>query len=163
WPRPTVSQRRQCIQWQAFCHREKRPQTRLLSYVHMRVRSSCPVVMSHSFAVRSKLPVTNLLPSGEKATEVAGRVCPLRESSSCPVATSHSFTVAEPLFMAIALPSGEKAIGNNRELKISLRVSGSCPAVTSHNLAVPSPLPVASLLPSGEKATEVTAFPCPLR
>ena len=49
---------------------------------------SCPVCVSQSFSVRSKLAVARRVPSGLKASETTSAVCPVRVCRIRPVACS---------------------------------------------------------------------------
>ena len=53
-------------------------------------RSVAPI---HNLAVLSLLPLANVRPSGEKASERTWSVWPVRVANSLPVFKSHSFTV----------------------------------------------------------------------
>ena len=71
-----------------------------------REHSCSPEAASHMSTVRSSLPLTILLPSGLKHTDVTKSVCPLSCESSLPVATSHMRTVLSSLPLASRVPSG---------------------------------------------------------
>src|SRR5262249_29956432 len=71
--------------------------------------STWSVWASHTFTVRSRLPDTIRLSSGEKATLVTESACPLRVSVSCPVCASHTFTVWSSLADTMRVPSAENA------------------------------------------------------
>ena len=59
----------------------------------LRVRTSAPVLASHTFAVSSRLAVTIRDPSGLNDAEATAPVCPLRVRTSAPVVASHTFAV----------------------------------------------------------------------
>ena len=58
-----------------------------------RVSRFLPVIVSQTFTVLSKLPLTMRVPSLLIATLLTGPLCPLRVSRSLPVRASHTFTV----------------------------------------------------------------------
>ena len=72
----------------------------------LRVRTSAPVVASHTFAVSSRLAVTIRDPSGLNDAEATASACPLRVRSSAPVVASQTFAVPSPLAVTIRDPSG---------------------------------------------------------
>src|SRR5262249_16467071 len=98
--------------------------------------STWSVWASQSLRVRSRLPDTIRLSSGEKATLVTESACPLRVSVSCPVCASHTFTVWSSLADTMRVPSAE-----NATLKIGrvcpLSVSTSFPVCASHTFTSP--------------------------
>jgi hypothetical protein len=56
----------------------------------LRVRTCCPVAVSHTFTVLSALAEASRLPPGLNATPQTASACPLRARVSCPVAVSHT-------------------------------------------------------------------------
>src|SRR6266567_140600 len=105
--------------------------------------SSCPVVTFHTRIVQSYEPETIHCPSGEKATELTGDVCPVNGVPSIsPVVTFHTRLVLSP-----------KPV--NGLLSI-------CPVDTFHTPIVPSVEPETICCPSGEKETDVTSLMCPI-
>src|SRR5207249_3709358 len=102
--------------------------------------------------VGSQLPEAMIFPSGLKATEVVGPVCPLRVNSSLPVATSQVLTVSSQLVEASFLPSGLSAtqvtdFGCAAQVDTTLAVATSQSLISAGSRTAPAP--DASSLPSG--------------
>ena len=72
----------------------------------LRVRTSAPLLASHTFAVLSQLPVTTREPSGLNDAEVTQLVCPLRVRTSAPLLASQTFAVLSQLPVTTREPSG---------------------------------------------------------
>ena len=68
-----------------------------------------PVLASHTFAVRSPLPVTMRVPSGLNATLATPFVCPFSSNRGVPVLASHTFAVWSSLPVTMRVPSGLNA------------------------------------------------------
>src|SRR5579883_1869268 len=69
------------------------------------VRSSAPVLASHTFAVLSELPVMIRVPSALNDAAFTQSVCPLSVRSSAPVFVSHTFAVLSQLPVTMRVPS----------------------------------------------------------
>lgn len=125
-------------------------QTRRLVLAPVKRRSSGIEwkVASQIRTISSEHPVTRRVPSGEKATEEAYRLCSSRERSSRPDSVSQIRTVSlgEPL--AMRLPSGEKATEVTAKV-CPLNECSNNPDSASQRRVEPSQDPVAMRLPSG--------------
>src|SRR5205807_2211793 len=75
------------------------------------------------------LPEARILPSGLKATDVTGKLCPLRVAVIFPLFTSHSLIVLSSLPQASAWPSGLNAT-EEAGAPCPLRVASSLPVAT---------------------------------
>src|SRR5262245_55147322 len=96
---------------------------------------------SHTFAVRSWLPVRTRDPSALNDADVTIPVCPLRVSTSAPLLASHTRAVRSSPPVTIRDPSAL----NDAERMPSVcprRVSSSAPLLAPHTFAVLSWLPV---------------------
>src|SRR5262245_46627506 len=99
----------------------------------LRVRTSRPVLASHTLSALSRLPEARSRPSGLKATQVTASVCPLRDSTSRASAGAQILTVSSSLPEARSLPS---------RLYATHRTPPSCP----FNVRLSGPLSAAQTL-----------------
>src|SRR5579863_5990700 len=145
-----------------------RPSSETFTHVNSRacplsVRTSLPVRASQSLAVLSWLPVRTRWPSGKKATEATGAVCPASGGSSgLRVSTSHTRAVLSSLPVTIFLPSTEKTALMTADLCPS-KLSPTCsPVSVDQSRAVLSFEAVKICWPLRENTADRTWSVCPL-
>lgn len=80
-----------------------------VSYL-LRARTSCSVAARQTMKRPSLLPVTSVLPSGEKDREMTGAILRRKAASSWRFVTSHNLTMKSPQLLASLFPSGEKVM-----------------------------------------------------
>src|SRR5881409_1871519 len=107
--------------------------------------------------VRSRPPLMIRRPSGEKAIERTGSLCPFKVRIGRPVLVSHSLIVVSSEDDAITLPSGEYVTARTHPAW-ALTVRMSLPLGTSQYFIVLSRLPLTRTVPSGEKAKPPIQF-----
>ena len=110
-------------------------------------------VASQSLSVVSSPALASVRPSGEKATEVTGLVCPVKVRSSRPLAASQSLSVSPWLALASMLPSGKRL--PRAQSVCPVRVRSSRPLAASQSLSVLSQLALASVRPVRGKGNRI--------
>ena len=122
--------------------------TKPLGLVMGNVRSNVPVWAFHSLAIWSLDPVNNLVPSGEKATDVTTLLCPMSVRSTSPVCRSQSRAIQSQLSLWGSTdpvskrgPSGENASEETSQV-CPVNACRTSPVLTSQSRAVSSHDPV---------------------
>src|SRR6266516_4499240 len=113
-----------------------------------------PLATSHSFTVRSKLPLASVRPSGAKANPVTQLACPASTctlASDCSPGRSHIHIHPSWLPLASRRPSGLQANACTGLFWLG-SIRRRVPEVVFQSRMVPSPPPLASVRPSGAKA-----------
>src|SRR4051812_3773350 len=109
----------------------------------------------------SKLPLTIVLLSGEKASELTLLVCPSNVASCWHKCASQTQTPSSWLPAATLLPSGDTVTAKTADERWSRNFPISFLVDTFQTQMLLSLLPLIILLLSGVKATELTRPECP--